>query len=318
MGYEAQHLRGALHLRPIIESGVVSNWDDAEKLMEHIFEKELRIRPEDHSVMMSETPLTSLVNREKMMEMMFETFKVPGFHLVSQNRLGLYSTCRTTGIVVSIGHNNSYIMPFCEAHSINYAVQRLPIGGNDVTVFLQAMLRARGYNLSTLSDFDGVRDAKEKFCRCVEDYTAVAPTTVENYELPNGQVLELGSELYRAPEVLFQPSLANHTLQFDEGIHEVTHKAIMKTNAELHKDLFANVVLLGGGSLTPGLKDRLQSELAKRAPRFIKGQMKVNVTATPDDNATWVGGSILGSLPTFSNQWLTRAEFDESGTHHHP
>ena len=94
------------------------------------------------------------------------------------------------------------------------------------------------------------------------------------------------------------------------GVHDTVYTSILKTDLDIRRDLYTNIVLSGGTTLFPGLPDRLTKELVALAPTA----MKVKVVAPPERKySVWIGGSILASLSTFQNLWCSKQEYDESG-----
>uniref|UniRef100_A0A182FZL8 Uncharacterized protein n=1 Tax=Anopheles albimanus TaxID=7167 RepID=A0A182FZL8_ANOAL len=224
VGDEAQSKRGILTLKYPIEHGIVTNWDDMEKIWHHTFYNELRVAPEEHPI-----------------------------------------------------------------------------------------LTERGYTFTTTAEREIVRDIKEKLCYVALDFeqemaTAASSSSLEkSYELPDGQIITIGNERFRCPEVLFQPALIGMETA---GVHESVYNCIMKCDVDIRKDLYANTVLSGGSTMYAGIADRMHREINALAPSTIK----VKIVAPPERKySVWIGGSILASLSTFQQMWISKQEYDEAG-----
>ncbi|KAJ3330239.1 hypothetical protein HDU76_006135 [Blyttiomyces sp. JEL0837] len=259
IGRKAQELRGLLRVKYPMEHGIVTDWDDMERIWQHVYSEE-------------------------------------------------YASGRVTGVVLDSGDGVTHSVPVYEGFAMPHAIRRVDVAGRDITENLQLHLRKAGHHLHTTAEKEVVRAIKEKCC-----YVALNPGKEEKeaggrydeFMLPDGNVIKLGAERFRAPEILFNPDLVG--LEF-QGIHQVVVDSINKADMDLRKSLFANIVLSGGTTILRGFGDRLLNEVKKLALKDIK----IKISAPPERKySTWIGGSILASLSTFKKMWLSAEEYAE-------
>jgi len=319
VGEEAQSKRGVLLLQYPLDQGIVTSWDDMERVWHHAFYNELRASPEEQPVLLTEAPLNPKGNRERMITIMHESFGVPASYCAIQAVLSLYASGRTTGCVLDSGDGVSHTVPIFEGYALPHAVARLNLAGRDLTVWLMKLLGESGNAFSTSAEREIVRDVKEKTCYVALDYEnevgsngsgggeSCGGSLAMKYELPDGKVIEVSKERIKCPEALFQPSFLGKE---GDGVAKMTSNTIQSCDIDIRKDLYSNIILSGGTTLFPQLEQRMHKELDAITP----SSLAVRVVSPPERKySVWIGGSILASLSTFQSMWITQAEYEEHG-----
>ncbi|CAF3795876.1 unnamed protein product [Rotaria sordida] len=249
IGPKAEEYRGLLHIAHPMEHGIVQDWNDMEKIWTYIYSKDqLRSASEEHPVLLTEAPLNPRKNREKAAEIFFETFNVPALFISMQAILSLYASGRTTGVVLDSGDGVTHAVPIYEGFAMPHSILRNDVAGRDVTRYLKLLLRKEGYTFKTTAEFEIVKNIKERVC-------FLSPTVQKDetnqgdksqFTLPDGTSIELGTSRYRAPEVLFNPELIGEEC---EGVHEILSGSIQRSDMDLRRTLYQNIVLSGGSTL---------------------------------------------------------------------
>jgi len=262
-------------------------------------------------VLLTEAPLNPRKNRAKSAEVFFETFNVPALYVQTTSILSLYASGRVTGCVVDCGDGVSCVVPVYQGFAAQHAVQRHDLAGRDVSEYLQILLRKLGANFHTSAEVEIVRDIKEKCCLVAADIQSAEadkdPTI--DYQLPDGKVIQLGKERFRAPELLFRPAIVGSECA---SLPEALVSAISNCDLHVRKELYSEIILSGGTTMMQGFGERLLGETRSLAPKDIV--IKIWAPAKRTLSA-WIGGSILASLTSFKGQMLiSRKAFAEFGS----
>lgn len=216
VGPKAEEHRGLLSIRYPMEHGIVTDWNDMERIWTYIYSKDqLSTFSEEHPVLLTEAPLNPRKNREKAAEIFFETFNVPAwfvsmqavlslyvssFHFISFNlilmscfRVDRYATGRVTGVVLDSGDGVTHAVPIYEGFAMPNSIMRADIAGRDVTRHLRALIRKEGFNFRTTAEFEIVRSIKEKACYLSTNTQKEEGSDTEQtfYTLPDGNTLEV-------------------------------------------------------------------------------------------------------------------------------
>jgi len=242
-------------------------------------------------------------NRERMTQIMFESFTVRRYYVNIQAVLSLYASGRTTGVVVDCGDGVSHTVPIYEGYSMPHAIQRINLAGRDLTDYICKILQESKIVLTTTAERESAKKIKEDLCYVSENFAEEVDNFAgkeKQFEMPDGQVVTVHNQMIRCPELMFKPSLDGKEMM---GLHELTRKTVNDCDLDVRKSLLENVVMSGGTTMFPNMPERLQSEIQGLVPEATK----VKVIAPPERMiSVWIGGSILSSLSTFSRMWINR------------
>ena len=239
VGADAEAKRKVLKLNHPIDRGIVNNWDDMEKIWGHIFTNELRAAPEEHNVMLTEAIMNPKENREKMAQIMFETFNVPGLYIALQPPLVLYASNKFTGIVLELGEGVSQFCPILDGYQVPFTGERIDFGGKDLSDYMAKILVDTGKRFTTVGEKMIAKTIKEKTCYVALDFDdEIKSVEPFDYELPDGTHLIIKDQRIRCPEILFQS---------ENNIAQKCYDSIQKCDFDVRKD-FYNCIILSGGS----------------------------------------------------------------------
>nr|XP_034492777.1 actin, larval muscle-type-like [Marmota flaviventris] len=313
IGDEVQNKRGILNLQYPISQGAITNWDNMEKIWHHCFYHVLSIAPEEHPLMVTEPPLSKTSTKEKVTQVLFETFGVPALYIGNQGVLSLYSSGQTSGTTIESGEGMTYFVPIIDGCPLLQSTTQMNVAGQDLTMYLMQLLAQEGNLLVSTGDPEFVRDIKEKCCYVALDFNKEKSkdnllSCQNKFLLPDGQEITLRQEHFLCPEVLFQPSLIERN---SLGMPMTVFRCISSCHPRQWKTLFHHIILSGGTGSCSGLRSRLQREIAN----LVCPAHDIQVYTSPYAKyGAWVGGSILCSLSTFEDMWVTNKEYEDMGS----
>ncbi len=293
-----------------IQRGEVTDWDKYENLMHYLLYSEMRVVPEEISILITEGPRTSRKNREKLTEILFETFNVKRLHIANSSMVGLYSYGKTSGLIVDSGYNVTSTVPVYEGYPLAHASLKINIGGEDLSKNLLSMITDKLDE--TYVDMKGrflADDIKEKLGFVLLNQDDADDVKDSTYELPDGKKIELGSELFKANEILFNP---DEDEQKENGIMSLKNMvidSINKCDNEIKNDIKENICLTGGTTLLKNFPEKLKNEISDSSEGI-----HFNLSAEQERLfSTWIGGSIVSSLDNFQFMWVSKKEYNDNG-----
>eukprot|EP01084_Bolivina_argentea_P104795 187625_1 len=297
--------KGMFSIRSPFEQSNITNWDDMETIWHYMFSNQLNIDPREHNCFITEKCYNSVDNSYQMTEIMFETFRVPSFYIHNEAPLALYGAGNLTGVVVNCGHGTTCCTPIYKGDVLTDAIRRLDIGGQHITNYLAYLLSS--WNLLNIPPHlvEQIKTTTGEVAATAheEKSTYTYSDTDLNFELPDGQVITIGEERLCCFEPLFQKNSSN--------IIEFVNESIMSCNSQdIRNRLYGAMILVGGTTKCSGFDERFRKEMRTLNPDMI---IHPNNADTNRDYAVWIGGSVLTSISSFKDKWISNKLYDEIG-----
>ena len=280
---------------------------------------QLDVDPQMAQLIMTLPPTAPEQERDELVELLLGTLGFAGICLQDQTQLALFSYNTTTGIIVDIG-NHITVIPYIDGYAIEAGITRLPFGGNAITENLAKLVTMKGMRYFSETEMFINRFIKESLCfvsqnyeedlaECEKDPKAfIRGVDVNRFQLPDHRkMVTLDSSLFKAAEGLFSPHLWGKDVL---GLHEIVWKAIQACPIDQRRELSKNIFLSGGSSVIPGLKERLQKEVASMAPTGVAIEVH---TRGSYHHAAYCGASVLASLGSFQNYLVSWDDWNTSG-----
>ncbi|KAL5488129.1 ARP4 [Sanghuangporus weigelae] len=336
-----------------ISNGLIEDFAPIPALVRNVLEDNLRCNPAEHPILVTEQAWNTVDRRERMAEIMFEEFQAPAFYIANTGVLNAFAAGKGTALVIDIGHSEASVTPvvdgfvlrkglahsslpqFVRAHAKHtlstptqsrQAIQLLP----HQLIANKRPVADTAQPIFTLHE-DRVAAVTPTWRQWYEDHEVdewimsvaavvdqgwneqlVAQRPQRPYEFPTGYNQWFGVERFMVGEQYFThaPGLVQSNPNIPKTIPNLIAQSLSASDPDLRAVLLSNIVLCGGGSLLAGLGDRLHNELARNFPH-----MKIHAPGNPTERryGGWLGGSILASLGTFHQLWISREEWQEHG-----
>lgn len=346
-GEDISKRRDGVAIESPFREGIVSDWAKMDGLWRHTF-KRLNVKnAENHGVLLCEPVFNQRAIREKHAERVFESYASPRLFLCKNAALSCYANARGTGIVYDSGGRSTTVCAVIEGHVKSKSIVKDHMSGRkldailldvlersdavregslnpqymyDQSVHADASTRVKPTNrphvlesFKTFMTLELGREIREALCVCSASALTNDASAVQkkSFRLPDHTNVTIGKERHMIPELMFDSEAIKTSENFFPA-HTMVHMAIEKSDEQrLKKDLFENVVVVGGNTSYKGFSQRLYHELSARSPAAFRTKIIGEDRRRVD--MAWLGGSILASLESFDPMWVTRKEFEEHG-----
>ncbi|OIW18835.1 hypothetical protein TanjilG_25278 [Lupinus angustifolius] len=318
LGYRRDHMEV---LSPY-KDGIVADWDIVDSIWDHAFRECLSIDPKEHPMLLAEPSSNTQQQRERAAELMFEKYKAPALFLAKNAVLTSFASGRATSLVVDSGGGSTTVVPVHDGYVLQKAVATSPIGGELLTDCLIKSLESKGIVIKPRYSFRRkeirpgefqtvdldfpntsesyklysqrviASDIKECVCRAPDtsyDERAYSNIPTTPYELPDGQIIEIGADRFKIPDILFTPTLVQTIPGMESfaeiapsvrGLPQMVIESINKCDVDIRRELFSSILLAGGTASMQQLKERLEKDLVEDSPQAARVKVLASGNAT--------------------------------------
>lgn len=330
-----------------MKDGMIDDWDLFEKVLDYAYDRCIQSESKYHPVLMSESPSNLRPKREKLMELMFEKYNVPAFFLVKNAVLSAFANGRVTALIVDSGATHTSAVPVHDGYVLSHAIVRSPLGGDYITMQCRQFLQENDIDITPqymIASKEGVKEKEKPLWtkkanlpevtpswhnymqkRVIQDFQqsvlqvsetpydekTVSALPTSHYEFPNGYHQDFGCERFKIPEILFDPSVNLGGSMLAVG--QIVTTSVGMCDVDIRPSLYNSVVVTGGNSFLQGFPERLNRDLSVRIPSSMRLKIISANGSAERRFGAWIGGSILASIGTFQQMWISSQEYKESG-----
>ena len=314
--YIGNKLKGQMNelsLHYPIKEGSIQNWDEMEKIWNYIFYEELCVDDlSEYNIVLTQPIMNKKEEKEKMAQIMFESFNIPAIYIGYSVDLSFYSMGKLTGLSVDLGGESTQISAIFDGYPIPFQFERLYYGGNKITDYLFELFNFNSKMFYNDKNKCCVEDIKEKACNVALDYEEeLKYLEFYEYTLPDNTNLIIKEERIKATEAIFQPLLIGKDKEM--GLHYICNKIIEKCG-DKKNDIYNCICLSGGNSLFNGLSERLTKEIRAIVSEYYKENVRVNNPYGDARFSAFIGAIILSEIKTFNEILTTKEMYEEYGS----
>uniref|UniRef100_A0A672M4X7 Actin-like protein 6A n=1 Tax=Sinocyclocheilus grahami TaxID=75366 RepID=A0A672M4X7_SINGR len=344
--------RESMEVMSPLKNGMIEDWDSFQAILDHTYKMHFKSEPSLHPVLMSEASWNTRAKREKLTELMFEHYNIPAFFLCKSAVLSAFANGRSTGLVLDSGSTHTTAIPVHDGYVLQQGIVKSPLAGDFMSMQCRELFQELGVEIvppyviaskvrsTQVHSFQsslGLAHLYHVVCNdccalsfqtVIQDFQAsvlqvsdspydeqvAAQMPTVHYELPNGYNCDFGAERLKIPEGLLDPSnakgLSGNTML---GVGHVVTTSVGMCDIDIRPGLYGSVVVTGGNTLIQGFTDRLNRELSQKTPPSMRLKLIANNTTVERRFSAWIGGSILASLGTFQQMWISKQEYEEGG-----